>query len=88
MGGFTETSAEGHPPVYGSWLPLGATRPVVDGHTLMILYTPQIEEAKAFFRQLRWILEQKQVANQDVVLIEHITAWLVERSPLPDSSQG
>jgi hypothetical protein len=54
----------------------------VDCHTLMVLYTPQFEEAKDFFRQLRWILEQKQVANQDVVLIEHTTAWLVERSPL------
>src|SRR5438874_538474 len=42
-----------------------------------------IEEAKDFFRQLRWILEQKQVASQEVVLIEHTTAWLVEASPLP-----
>jgi hypothetical protein len=83
MGGFTEALAEGNPPFYGSWLPLGAAHPIVDRHTLMVLYTPQVEEAKDFFRQLRWILEQKQVANQDVVLIEHTTAWLVERSPLP-----
>jgi len=83
LGGFTEASTEGHPPWYGSWAPPGAARPIVDRHTLMVLYTPQIEEVKDFFRQLRWILEQKQVANQDVVLIEHTTAWLVERSPLP-----
>ena len=49
---------------------------------MLTLYTPQIDEAKDFFRQLRWILEQKHVANQDVVLIEHTTAWLVEPSPL------
>jgi len=85
MGGLTEMSAEGHPPIYGSWLPPGAARPIVDRHTLMILYTPQTEEAKDFFRRLRWILEQKQVAEQDVVLIEHTTAWLVERSPPPDA---
>src|ERR1700677_2187694 len=80
--GYTETAAEGHPPWYGSWLPAGGVRPIVDRHTLMVVYTAQIEEAKDFFRQLRWVLEQKQVANQDVVLIEHITAWLVEPTPL------
>jgi hypothetical protein len=83
MGGFTEAAAEGNPPFYGSWLPSGVDRPIVDRHTLMILYTPQIEEAKDFFRQLRWILEQKHVANQEVVLIEHTTAWLVESLALP-----
>jgi hypothetical protein len=81
-GGFTETSAEGHPPWYGSWAPPGAALPVIDRHTLMVVYTPQTDEAKSFFRQLRWILEQKQVANQEVVLIEHTAAWLVESSPL------
>jgi len=80
--GFTETSAEGHPPWYGSWAPSGAAQPVIDRHTLLVLYTPQIDEAKDFFRQLRWILEQKQVAHQEVVLIEHTTAWLVESAPL------
>jgi hypothetical protein len=82
LGGYTEASTEGHPPWYGSWAPPGSVRPIVDRHTLMVLYTPQVEEAKDFFRQLRWILEQKQVANQDVVLIEHSTVWLVESSPL------
>jgi hypothetical protein len=84
LGGYTEASAEGCPPYYGSWLPPGATRPVVDRHTVMMLYTPQIDEAKDFFRQLRWILEQKHVAGQEVVLIEHTTAWLVERSAPPN----
>src|SRR5947209_12968138 len=88
FGGYTEASAEGHPPFYGSWLPPGAERPIVDRHTLMVLYTPQIEEAKDFFRQLRWTLEQKQVANQEFVLIEHTTAWLVEPLPLPGNREG
>ena len=83
MCGFTEASAEGHPPWYGSWAPPGASQPVIDRHTLMVVYTPQIDDAKSFFRQLRWILEQKHVANQDVVLIEHTSVWLVEPSPLP-----
>jgi hypothetical protein len=86
--GVTQAAAEGGPPFHGSWLPPGAAEPTVDRHTVMMIYTPQIEEAKDFFRQLRWILEQPQVANQDVVLIEHTTAWLVERSPLPGSRQG
>lgn len=81
MNGYSEASSEGNPPWYGSWAPPGSTRPVIDRHTLMVVYSPQIDEAKDFFRQLRWILEQKQVANQDVILIEHTTAWLVEASP-------
>src|ERR1700732_392864 len=47
-GGYTEASAEGHPPFYGSWLPPGAEHPIVDRHTLMVLYTPQTERAKDF----------------------------------------
>jgi hypothetical protein len=82
MRGFTETASEGHPPWYGSWAPPGGAHPVIDRHTLMVVYTPQTEEAKDFFRQLRWILERKQVANQEVVLIEHTTAWLVDVKPL------
>jgi hypothetical protein len=85
FGGYTEVATEGYPPFYGSWLPPRATRPIVDRHTHMVLYTPQIEEANDFFRRLRWILEQPQVANQQAVLIEHTTAWLVEASPLPNS---
>ena|SRR5579862_5381836 len=85
MYGFTQTAAEGNPPWYGSWVPPGAERPIIDRHMLMVVYTPQIEEAKDFFRQLRWILEQKQVANQEVVLIEHTTAWLVDSMPLAES---
>ena len=76
--GYSESSSEGHPPWFGSWSPPGAARPIIDRHILIVLYSPQIEEAKDFFRRLRWILEQKEAANQDVVLIEHLTAWLVE----------
>jgi hypothetical protein len=86
--GFTETVAEGHPPWYGCWIPPGAPRPLVDQHTLVVVYTPQISAAKDFFAQLRWILEQPQVAGQQVVLIEHVTAWLVESSPLKASNGG
>ena len=81
--GYSETAVEGYPPWYGSWFPSGAQDPIIDRHTLLVLYTPQTEEAKDFFRHLRWILEQKHVANQEVVLIEHTSAWLVEAVPLP-----
>lgn len=82
MKGYTEAASEGHPPWYGSWAPAESVRPIIDRHTLMVVYTPQIDEAKEFFRQLRWILEQKHVAHQDVILIEHMTVWLVDRTPL------
>src|SRR5205807_6222277 len=41
MRGYTETASEGHPPWYGSWAPSGEIRPVIDSHTLMVVYTPQ-----------------------------------------------
>jgi len=82
--GFSEAASEGTPPWYGSWSPPDAVRPIVDRHTLIVLYSPQVEEAKDFFRRLRWVLEQDEDANQDVVLIEHVTAWLVEAAPLPE----
>jgi len=82
--GYSETAAEGTPPWHGSWFPPGAEQPIIDRHTLFVLYTPQIEEAKDFFRRLRWILEHDEDANQDVVLIEHVTAWLVEATPMPE----
>jgi len=88
VSGFSETSSEGHPPWYGSWVPPGTEQPVIDRHTLIVAYTPQVDEAKDFFRQLRWILEQKQVASQDVVLIEHATVWLVKTSPLVGMSDN
>jgi hypothetical protein len=81
--GFSATSMEGSPPWYGSWLPSGAVRPVIDRHVLFVLYTPQVEEAKTFFRYLKSILQLKEVANQDVVLIEQVTVWLLEARPLP-----
>jgi hypothetical protein len=84
FGGYSETSTEGQPPWYGSWLPAGAKRPIIDRHTLIVLYSPQTDGAKYFFSRLRWILEQKEVANQEVVLIEHVTAWLVESAPPGD----
>lgn len=79
MQGFSESASENTPPWHGSWAPPGSHRPVIDRHTLIVAYTPQIEDAKDFFRRLRWILECKHVANQDVVLIEHTTAWIVDK---------
>lgn len=81
--GFSATSVEGSPPWFGSWLPPGAQRPVIDRHQLFVVYTPQVEEAKTFFRHLKSILELKDVARQDVVLVEHTVVWLMEGGLLP-----
>jgi hypothetical protein len=56
----------------GSWLPPEATKPVIDRHMLFVLYTPQVDEDKTFFRHLKSIQELKEVAEQEMVLIEHI----------------
>jgi hypothetical protein len=42
-----------------------------------------VEEAKTFFRHLKSILELKEVANQEVVLVEHTAVWLMEGGLLP-----
>ena len=81
--GYSATAIEGGPPWYGSWLPPGAERPIIDRHMVFIVYTPLVDEAKTFFRYLKSILELKEVANQDVVLIEHTTVWLMEGGLLP-----
>jgi hypothetical protein len=89
LAGFTATSAEGSPPWYGSWLPPESARPVVDRHMLFVLYTPQVDEAKTFVRYLKSILELKEVADQEVVLVEHTVVWLMEGGLLPpESVQG
>jgi hypothetical protein len=84
--GFSATAVEGSPPWYGSWLPPGAQRPVVDRHMLFVVYTPQVEEAQRFFRYLKSILELKDVAGQEVVLVEHVAVWLMEGGLLPPGS--
>jgi len=84
--GFSATAVEGSPPWFGSWLPPGAQRPVIDRHQLFVVYTPQVEEAKTFFRHLKSILELKEVAGQDVVLVEHTVVWLMEGGLLPPDS--
>jgi hypothetical protein len=81
--GFTATTVESSPPWFGSWLPPGAEKPVIDRHTLFVVYTPQVDEAKLFFRYLKSILQLEEVAGQEVVLVEHTTVWLMEGGLLP-----
>lgn len=35
--GYSATTLEGSPPWYGSWLPSGAQRPVIDRHQLFVI---------------------------------------------------
>jgi hypothetical protein len=53
FGGFSQTSVEGFPPWTGSWLPPGATEPIVDHHILVVVYALQDAEATAFMRHLK-----------------------------------
>jgi hypothetical protein len=56
---------------------------VIDRHQLFVVCTPQVEEAKTFFRDLKSILVLKEVAGQEVVLVEHTVVWLMEGGLLP-----
>jgi hypothetical protein len=53
---------------------------------IFTVFTPQMEEAKTFFRYLKSILEQKDVAEQEVVLVEQVAVWLMEGGLLPPGS--
>jgi hypothetical protein len=81
--GYSATSVEGSPPWYGSWLPPGAEEPVIDKHMLFVIYTPQLDETKQFFRYLKSVLQERQIANQEVVLVEHVSVSLMDSAPPP-----
>jgi hypothetical protein len=72
FGGFSQTTLEGFPPWIGSWLPDEADDPIIDFHIQMVIYALQDAESVACIRQLKWLLQQKQVAAQQVVLIEQV----------------
>jgi hypothetical protein len=76
------SSVEGFPPWTGSWLPTGAGEPIVDHHILLVAYTLQDGEALTCMRQLKWILQQEQVAAQEVVLIEQVPVHVIEAAEL------
>jgi hypothetical protein len=78
FGGVSQTSVEGFPPWTGSWLPAGGDEPIVDHHILLVVYALQDAEATACMRQLKWVLQQDQVAGQQVVLIEQVPVHLIE----------
>jgi hypothetical protein len=82
FGGFSQTSIEGFPPWSGSWLPAKSAEPIVDNHILLVIYALQDAEALTCMRQLKWILQQKHVAAQEVVLIEQVPVHLVEAADL------
>jgi hypothetical protein len=82
FGGFSQTSVQGFPPWSGSWLPTGAEEPIIDHHILLVVYALQDAEASICMRQLKWILQQEQVAAQEVVLIEQVPVHLIEAAEL------
>ncbi len=84
--GYSATTAEGNPPWYGSWIRPGSEKAVRDKHMLWVVYTAQVEDAKALFQYLKFILELKHVAGQDVVVIEHTTVWLMKAAKPPHLS--
>jgi hypothetical protein len=82
FGGFSQTSVQGFPPWSGSWLPAGATEPIVDHHILLVVYALQDVAALTCLRHLKWILQQEHVAAQEVVLIEQVPVHLIEAAEL------
>jgi hypothetical protein len=82
FGGFSKSSVEGFPPWTGSWLPPGAEEPIIDHHILLVVYALQDAEALTCFRQVKWLLQQEQVAGQEVVLIEQVPVHLIEAAAL------
>jgi hypothetical protein len=58
----------------------------VDRHLLLVVYTATREEAKTFCRYLKSILELKEVAGQDIVLVGLVAVWLMEGHLLPPDS--
>lgn len=78
FGGFSQSTVEAAPPWSGSWLPEGADEPIVDHHILLIVYSLQHATALSCMRQLKWILQQDQEADQQVVLIEKVPVHLIE----------
>jgi hypothetical protein len=82
FGGCSQTSIEGYPPWTGSWLPAGAAQPIIDEHILIVIYALQAKEAVTCLRQLKWVLQQEQVAAQEVVLIEQVPVQLLEAAEL------
>jgi hypothetical protein len=45
---------------------------------VLIIYALQDVEATTCMRQLKWILQQNQVAAQEIVLIEQVPVHLIE----------
>jgi len=78
FGGVSESTVEGFPPWSGSWLPAEGEEPIVDHHVMFIVYTLQDAEATTCMRQLKWVLQQDQIAGQEVVLVEQVPVQLVE----------
>jgi hypothetical protein len=82
FGGFSQSNMEGFPLWSGYWLPVGAEAPIVDHHLLLIVYSLQNSEALNCMRQLKWVLQQDEVAAQEVVLIEQVPVHLIEAKEL------
>ncbi len=67
FGGCSATTSDSAPPWGGAWLDeTGKT--VAEKHMHIVVYSRQTEEASAFFRDLKAVLER--AGNQDVVVVE------------------
>jgi hypothetical protein len=82
FGGFTQSNLQGFPPRAGSWLPPHADEPIVDLHIHFVVYALQDTDSVDCMRQLKWALQQEQIAAQQVVLIEQVPVQFVEAAEL------
>ncbi len=76
FGGCLASSSLAYPSWFGSYLSSPEVRPVKDYHTLIYVYTKQVDAADRFFQLLKVIL--KRAGFQDEILIERSPVWLVE----------
>lgn len=76
FGGCLVSASMAHPSWFGSYMPAPGAEPVKDYHTIIYIYSKQIDAADRFFQILKVIL--KKAGFQDEVLIERVPAWLVE----------
>ena len=82
FGGFSQSNLQGFPPWSGSWRPAGAAESVLDHHIHLVVYALQDQQSVSFMRHLKWTLQQKHVAAQEVVLIEQVPVQFVEAAEL------
>jgi hypothetical protein len=76
FGGCLAASSRSGAPFFGEYLPEGA-QPVRDYHTVIIVYASPIVASDRFFEELKSILRNAPLIEQDEILVERSEVYLV-----------